>query len=232
MTDQLINPKIEESWKKVLESEFQKPYFEELQEFLQTEISNGKKILPPPTQIFTAFDKCPFDKVKVVIIGQDPYHGLNQAHGLCFSVNKDVRVPPSLKNIYKELQSDLGETNFQIPDHGNLEQWAERGVLLLNATLTVEESKPTSHSGKGWENFTDVIISTISKGKENVVFLLWGNFAKSKSALIDTSKHYILTAAHPSPFSAYSGFFGCRHFSRANELLKEKGIGGIDWAIS
>ncbi len=232
MTEKSINPKIESSWKKSLEAEFQKPYFAELRQFLHTEIFNGKTILPPPSQIFSAFDRCPFDKVKVVIIGQDPYHGLNQAHGLCFSVNKNVRIPPSLQNIYKELQDDLGQENFQIPEHGNLESWADRGVLLLNATLTVQKSRPTSHSNKGWETFTDAVISTISDQKENVVFLLWGNFAKSKRALIDTSKHYILTAAHPSPFSAHSGFFGCQHFSQANEFLKEKGIGEIDWSVA
>jgi len=231
MADKSINPKIEASWKNVLDSEFQKPYFAELKKFLSTQLSQGKKVLPPPSQIFHAFDRCPFSQVKVVILGQDPYHGAHQAHGLCFSVNKDVRVPPSLQNIYKELLEDLGPSNFQIPDHGNLESWADQGVLLLNATLTVEQSKPTSHSGKGWETFTDAIISTISDQKENVVFLLWGNFAKSKSALIDTAKHYILTSAHPSPFSAHSGFFGCQHFSKTNEFLRKQGIREIDWKV-
>jgi uracil-DNA glycosylase len=221
----------ESSWENVLGIEFQKPYFMELKNFLRNEIIGGKSVLPPPLQILNAFNYCSFSKIKVVIIGQDPYHGADQAHGLCFSVNKEVRIPPSLKNIYKELQTDLGVKNFQIPNHGNLEDWAKRGVLLLNSTLTVEQSKPTSHFGKGWEKFTNEVISKISDQKENVVFLLWGNFAKSKSSLIDSQKHLILTAAHPSPLSAYSGFFGCKHFSRTNEFLKKKGLEEIDWRI-
>ncbi len=224
-----VDPKIEESWKKVLHGEFQQPYFQELKGFLMEERKMGKVTFPPANQMFHAFELCPFDKVKVVILGQDPYHGRGQAHGLCFSVNKDVRIPPSLQNMYKEIHEDLG---LPIPTHGNLEHWAEQGVLLLNATLTVQEKHPTSHAGKGWETFTDQVIRTISEKNEGVVFLLWGNFAKSKKSIIDTNKHTILTAPHPSPFSVHSGFFGCKHFSQTNEILKKTGKEPIDWSVS
>jgi uracil-DNA glycosylase len=223
-----VDPKIEESWKKVLSVEFQQPYFQELKGFLLAEKKAGKITFPPAAQIFHAFELCPFNDVKVVILGQDPYHGAGQAHGLCFSVNKDVRVPPSLQNMYKELHDDL---KLPIPSHGNLEHWAEQGVLLLNTTLTVEAKSPTSHAGKGWETFTDQVIRKISEERNGVVFLLWGNFAKSKKDLIDTTKHTVLTAPHPSPFSAHSGFFGCKHFSKTNEILKKNGQDPIDWGI-
>ncbi len=223
-----VDPKIEESWKKVLQDEFQQPYFQELKHFLLEEKKTGKITFPPARQIFHAFELCGFEKVKVVILGQDPYHGQGQAHGLCFSVNKDVRIPPSLQNMYKELHDDIG---MLIPTHGNLEHWAEQGVLLLNTTLTVQAKSPTSHAGKGWETFTDQVIRKISEGREGVVFLLWGNFAKSKQSLIDTSKHTVLTAPHPSPFSANSGFFGCKHFSKTNDILKKNGQEPVDWVI-
>ncbi len=223
-----VDPKIEESWKKVLKEEFQKPYFKDLKLFLLEEKKAGHQILPPANFVFEAFRLSPFEKTKVVIIGQDPYHGIGQCHGPCFSVQKDVKIPPSLQNIYKEIHDDLG---FTIPSHGNLEHWAEQGVLMLNAVLTVRAHQPTSHSGKGWEEFTDQVIRTISNQKEGVVFLLWGSFAKSKRSLIDTTKHSILTAPHPSPFSVHSGFFGCKHFSKTNEILKKAGKEPIDWEI-
>ncbi|MCF7830532.1 uracil-DNA glycosylase [Candidatus Gracilibacteria bacterium] len=221
-------PKIEASWLKVLQDEFQKPYFQELKEFLVQEIKSGKKIFPPPSQIFSAFDFCPFDNVKVVILGQDPYHGTGQAHGLCFSVNKQVPIPPSLQNIYKEIHDDLG---LPIPSHGNLESWARQGVLLLNTTLTVQKSNPMSHAGKGWEEFTDRVIQEISDRKEGVVFLLWGRHAQTKGQNIDRNKHSVLTAPHPSPFSVHSGFFGCKHFSQTNEILKKLEKNPINWEI-
>ncbi len=221
-------PNIEKSWLKNLQDEFQKPYFQELKEFLVKEIKSGKKVFPPPNQIFSAFDFCPFNKVKVVILGQDPYHGTDQAHGLCFSVNKQIAIPPSLKNIYKEIHDDLG---FAIPSHGNLESWARQGILLLNNTLTVQKSNPMSHAGKGWEEFTDKVIQEISDKKEGVVFLLWGKHAQTKGQNIDRTKHSVLTAPHPSPFSAHSGFFGCQHFSKTNEILKKLGEKTIDWKI-
>jgi len=240
--------KIEPSWKAALKDEFEKPYFKELTEFVRGEYLKAK-VFPPPKFVFNAFELCPFDKihphtknqpdtanpntkdsfgvgVKVVILGQDPYHGDGQAHGLCFSVPEKVAVPPSLQNMYKEIVSDVGGT---IPAHGNLEHWAKQGVLLLNATLTVRAHTAGSHQGKGWEEFTDAVIKTLSDKKEHLVFLLWGNYAKKKSELIDWDKHLILEAAHPSPFSAYNGFFGCKHFSRANAYLKKKGIGEIKW---
>jgi len=223
-----VDPKIEESWKKVLCGEFQQPYFQELKGFLLEEKKAGQTILPPSNFIFEAFRLSPFDKTKVVIIGQDPYHGIGQCHGPCFSVQKNIAIPPSLKNIYKEIHNDLG---LPIPSHGNLEHWAEQGVLMLNAVLTVRAHQPASHSGKGWEDFTDQVIRTISNQKEGIVFLLWGNFAKSKRALIDTKKHTILTAPHPSPFSVHSGFFGCKHFSQTNNILKKTGKDPIDWEI-
>ncbi|MCF7918025.1 uracil-DNA glycosylase [Candidatus Gracilibacteria bacterium] len=227
-TPSLVDPKIEESWRNALRSEFQKPYFGALKNFVSKEVKSGKKIYPAPKEIFRAFDLCPLDQVKVVILGQDPYHGSHQAHGLCFSVNREVPIPPSLQNIYKEIHDDLG---LPIPSHGNLEAWARQGVLLLNAVLTVRAGQPTSHSGKGWEYFTDAVMKKISDEREGIVFLLWGNFAKSKRSLIDERKHFILTAAHPSPLSAYSGFMGCKHFSQTNDILKKQGKEPINWSI-
>lgn len=222
-----INPKIEESWKEHLQDEFHAPYFSELKNFLTAEKQNRKTIYPPGTKIFSAFDQTPFDKVKVVILGQDPYHGPGQAHGLSFSVPDGINPPPSLVNVFKELNADLG---IPIPKKGNLEKWAKRGVLLLNATLTVQANNAGSHHGKGWEKFTDAVIKMISEKKQGVVFLLWGNFAKKKAALIDQNKHFILAAAHPSPLAG-GAFSGCRHFSKTNELLKQQGLEPIDWRI-
>ncbi|MPL99175.1 Uracil-DNA glycosylase [bioreactor metagenome] len=223
----IIEPKIEESWKKLLAGEFQQPYFSKLKDFLVEE-KRKYSVFPPGDRIFSAFDLTPFDKVKVVILGQDPYHGRGQAHGLCFSVNPGIPFPPSLVNIFKELQSDLG---IKPPISGELSAWAHQGVLLLNTVLTVRENTADSHKNKGWEQFTDSVIRYISAEKENVVFILWGNNAKVKTQLIDTAKHCILTAAHPSPLSASRGFFGCRHFSRANEYLVSKNIEPIDWQL-
>jgi len=224
---QAINPIIEEGWKEVLMEEFQSPYFSSLKEFL---VEEKKKhiIYPPGKLIFNAFKHTPFDQVKVVILGQDPYHGLGQAHGLCFSVPHGIPQPPSLVNIFKELLSDLGAA---IPAHGNLEPWADQGVLLINATLTVRDSQAGSHQKQGWETFTNRVIENVSELKSGVVFLLWGRYAQAKESLIDGSKHLILKAAHPSPLSAYNGFFGCRHFSKANEYLKQQGLEGIDWRL-
>jgi uracil-DNA glycosylase len=224
----VISPKIEASWLEVMKDEFSKDYFLSIKQFLKHEKACGKVIYPPGQQIFNAFNHTPFDKVKCLIVGQDPYHGAGQANGLCFSVAKGVRQPPSLMNIFKELNDDLG---IPIPHHGDLTSWAIQGVLLLNASLTVEANKPNSHSTIGWEIFTDAVISKISTLKKNVVFLLWGKFAQSKIPLIDASSHCILTAAHPSPYSANNGFFGCRHFSKANAYLVSKGIPAIDWRI-
>ena len=217
--------KIEPSWKEALKDEFEKPYFKGLTEFVRGEYLKAK-VFPPPKFIFHAFELCPFDTVKVVILGQDPYHGDGQAHGLCFSVPEHVSMPPSLQNIYKEIVSDIGGA---MPTHGNLEHWAKQGVLLLNATLTVRAHSPASHQGKGWEEFTDAVIKTLSEKKEHLVFLLWGNYAKKKSELIDWEKHLVLEAAHPSPFSAHSGFFGCKHFSQTNAYLKKHGTEPIAW---
>lgn len=213
------------SWKKVLEPEFKKDYFKQLAVEVRAAYLAGP-VYPPPQEVFSAFTLCPFDEVQVVILGQDPYHGPGQAHGLSFSVKDGIKTPPSLKNMYKEIQTDLGK---DIPESGNLERWAKQGVLLLNATLTVLPGQPGSHQGKGWEEFTDATIQTISDQKEHVVFLLWGNFARSKAALIDSNKHLILEAPHPSPFSANTGFFGCKHFSKTNEYLKQQGLREIDW---
>lgn len=220
-----MDVKIAPSWKERLSDEFEKPYFAQLTEFVRSEYRTAT-VYPPGKEIFRAFDHCPFDKVKVVIIGQDPYHGPGQANGLCFSVRQGVRMPPSLVNIFKEIQSDLGKP---IPPSGDLERWAEQGVLLLNATLTVRGSSPGSHQNRGWETFTDAVIRKVSGEKEHVVFLLWGAYAQKKGEVIDRSKHLVLMAAHPSPFSADRGFFGCKHFSRANDYLKAKGLGEIDW---
>ena len=221
----MIDPKIEPSWKNVLIDEFNKPYFVALKEFL---VEEKKKyvVYPAGANIFNAFACTPFNKVKVVIIGQDPYHGPGQAHGLSFSVPEGIQKPPSLVNIFKELQSDIGKP---ISESGNLESWARQGVLLLNATLTVRANQAGSHQKHGWEQFTDSVIRTLSDQKSGLVFLLWGRFAQDKAALIDASKHHILKAAHPSPLSAYNGFFGCKHFSKTNEILLSQGETAIEW---
>lgn len=223
-----MNPmdvKIAPSWKQRLSEEFSQPYFIQLTEFVKSEYQCAV-VYPPGKEIFRAFDHCDFDQVKVVIIGQDPYHGAGQANGLCFSVRDGVRMPPSLVNIFKEIQMDLGKP---IPKSGDLERWSAQGVLLLNATLTVRASAPGSHQNKGWETFTDAVIRKISAEKNHVVFLLWGAYAQKKGEIIDRSKHLVLMSAHPSPFSADRGFFGCKHFSKANEYLKSKGLKEIDW---
>ncbi len=223
-----MDVKIEASWKEVLKGEFSKPYFQQIPLHLKTEKSQGKTIYPPGSLIFNAFNTTPFDKVKVVILGQDPYHGAGQAHGLCFSVQKGVPPPPSLVNIFKELQDDIG---VEIPNHGNLTHWAQQGVFLLNASLTVRAGEPMSHSKIGWAEFTDTVIQKISEHKKNVVFLLWGKFAQEKRVLIDESKHCILRSVHPSPLSAHGGFFGCKHFSKTNAYLVSKGIDPVDWSL-
>ncbi len=220
-----MDVRIEKSWKKYLVDEFEKEYFKRLTDSVRNRYLT-QTVFPPPALVFNALELCPFETVKVVILGQDPYHGKGQAHGLSFSVQNGVKIPPSLKNIYKEIASDLGT---EIPENGNLERWAKQGVLLLNATLTVEEGKPGSHQGLGWEQFTDAIIKKVSEEKQHVVFLLWGNYARAKKALIDTTKHLVLEAPHPSPFSAHSGFMGCRHFSKTNIYLKETSQPEIAW---
>ena len=220
-----MDVKIEESWKRVLAPEFEKPYFQELVRQLHEEKRAGRVIYPPGPLIFNAFNLTPFDKVKVVIIGQDPYHGPGQAEGLSFSVPHGIPLPPSLVNIYKEIESDLG---VQLHKDGSLRGWAEQGVFLLNAVLTVRAGQPTSHSRIGWAEFTDAVIRTLSDQRDCLVFLLWGNFARSKSALIDTSRHSVLEAPHPSPL-ARGAFFGCRHFSKANQILVSQGLSPIDW---
>ena len=217
--------RIEESWRRVLQPEFDKPYFELLTSFVR-QAYKETQCFPPAKLIFNAFDSCPFDKVRVVIIGQDPYHDVGQAQGLCFSVPDGIAVPPSLQNIYKELQSDLGITP---PMSGNLQRWAEQGVLLLNATLTVEAHRPGSHQNKGWEELTDAAIAALNSQREHLVFMLWGAYAKRKGQVIDTRKHLVLTAPHPSPLSAYQGFFGCKHFSKANDYLVRNGLPPINW---
>ncbi len=227
METQKIDPKIDESWKNVLIDEFNMPYFIILKQFLADE-KKHYTIYPPGPRIFAAFDMTPFESVKVVILGQDPYHGKGQAYGLCFSVPPRITPPPSLINIFKEIRDDLG---IPLPDHGNLQAWAEQGVLLLNATLTVRANQPGSHQNKGWEIFTDTVIRKLSEEKKDLVFLLWGKFAQAKEYLIDTSKHHTLKAAHPSPYSANAGFFGCRHFSKTNEILKKQGKKEINWAL-
>lgn len=221
---------LEPGWLNVLEPEFEKEYMKNLKAFLLQEKEAGKKVYPKGADIFAAFNHTPFDKVEVVILGQDPYHGDGQAHGLSFSVQKGVATPPSLKNIYKELETDI--EGFKTPDHGNLTQWADEGVLLLNASLTVRAHEPGSHQGKGWEAFTDQAISQLSDKKTGLVFLLWGKFAQQKAALIDETKHTVLKSAHPSPFSAYTGFFGSKHFSKTNEILIAEGKKPINWQIS
>lgn len=223
-----MDVKIEESWKEVLKDEFKKPYFKGIKEHLKTEREQGKKIYPAGSNIFKAFNTTPFHNVKIVVLGQDPYHGAGQAMGLSFSVPKGVPPPPSLINIFKELHEDTGTP---IPRHGDLSSWAEQGVLLLNAALTVRAGEPMSHSKIGWQTFTNTVISIIGHQLENVVFMLWGKFAQEKVALLDASKQHILKAPHPSPLSAHNGFFGCRHFSKANNFLMKKGIQPIDWSL-
>jgi uracil-DNA glycosylase len=224
---QAIDPVIEAGWKSVLMDQFQSPYFRTLKEFL---VEEKKKytLYPPGRLIFNAFHRTPFDQVKVVILGQDPYHGKGQAHGLCFSVPQGIPKPPSLVNIFKELQADIG---IPMPEHGTLDKWADQGVLLINATLTVRDSQAGSHQKHGWETFTNRVIEVVSQEKNGVVFLLWGRFAQAKESLIDSGKHLILKSAHPSPLSAYNGFFGCKHFSLTNDYLEKQGNPGIDWAM-
>lgn len=223
-----MNVKIEDSWKEVLDDEFKKPYFQHIAEHLKTEKEQGKTIYPPGPLIFNAFQQTPFDNIKVVLLGQDPYHGRGQAMGLSFSVPDGVTKPPSLINIFKELHDDIG---VPIPKSGNLTKWAQQGVLLLNAALTVRAAEPNSHAKIGWHQFTNTVIEKVSALRENVVFLLWGKFAQDKSELIQTAKHQILKAAHPSPYAADKGFFGCRHFSKTNHYLGQHGIDPIDWAL-
>ncbi len=222
-----INPAIDENWKAELAEEFNSGYFKHLKEFLLVE-KQTQRVFPPGNKIFSAFNHTPFDKVKVVILGQDPYHGEGQAHGLCFSVPDGIAKPPSLVNIFKEINDDLG---LPVPQTGNLEKWADQGVLLLNSTLTVRANLAGSHQKRGWENFTDATIKRLSEKRENLVFILWGRFAQNKEVLIDKSRHFILKSAHPSPLSAYNGFFGCKHFSKTNEYLRSKGIQEIDWKV-
>lgn len=224
-----VKPRVESSWNDLLATEFAANYFSELKNFLLQE-KQTQIIYPPGSLIFNAFNRCPVDKTKVVILGQDPYHGPNQAHGLCFSVNDGVRFPPSLQNIFKELHSDIG---MEKPLSGNLSKWANQGVLLLNATLSVRHKQAGSHQGKGWEQFTDAAISKLSEQRENLVFLLWGRFAQNKEELINKDNgHLILKAPHPSPFSAHSGFFGCKHFSKTNDFLVQNGLKPIDWNLN
>ncbi|MCC7465836.1 MAG: uracil-DNA glycosylase [Saprospiraceae bacterium] len=227
MTTSVSNVQIEEGWKQALAPEFQKPYFAEIKAFLLAEKQAGKTIYPPGPLIFNAFNKTPFHNVEVVILGQDPYHNPGEAMGLCFSVPHGIKTPPSLINIYKEIKNSLG---IDPPNHGDLSKWAEQGILLLNAMLTVEARKPASHQKIGWQTFTDAVIRTISEQKQGVVFLLWGNFARSKKALIDGRKHHILEAAHPSPLAG-NAFQGCGHFARTNELLIKEGKKPIDWSL-
>jgi len=221
---------LEPGWLNVLEPEFEKQYMKDLKAFLLQEKESGKLVYPKGADIFNAFNHTPFDQVKVVILGQDPYHGDGQAHGLSFSVQKGVTTPPSLKNIYKELETDI--EGFKTPNHGNLTAWADEGVLLLNASLTVRAHEPGSHQGKGWEAFTDQAISQLSKQKTGIIFLLWGKFAQQKAVLIDETKHTVLKSAHPSPFSAYNGFFGSKPFSKTNAILISEGRQPINWQIS
>lgn len=220
-----MNVDIEPSWHEKLMAEFEKPYFEMLTQFVRAEYANGL-CFPPGKLIFNAFNQCPFDNVKVVLIGQDPYHEPGQAQGLCFSVGDGVKFPPSLRNIFTEIQSDLG---VDVPDSGDLTRWAKQGVLLLNATLTVRAHAAGSHQNKGWETFTDAVIRAVSEGRDNVVFMLWGSYAQSKAKLIDSTRHCVLKSAHPSPLSAYRGFFGNHHFSICNQYLQQHGQEAINW---
>lgn len=217
--------KIAEDWKRILQPEFDKPYFEELTRFVRSEYSAGQ-VFPAGKNIFRAFDKCPFDTLKVVVIGQDPYHGVGQANGLCFSVNDGVQFPPSLQNIFQEIRDDVGTP---VPSSGNLDRWAEQGVLLLNAVLTVRAHEAASHAGRGWETFTDAVVRAIGERKQQIVYMLWGSYAQRKGAIADPAANCILKAVHPSPLSVYRGFFGCRHFSRANDYLRSVGKEPIVW---
>lgn len=226
MNEQRIS--LEDSWRQALEQEFSSPYMQQLKAFLLAQKQNGKRIFPKGSEYFRALDLTPLTKVKVVILGQDPYHGLGQAHGLCFSVRPGVRIPPSLVNIYKEMQTDLGISPAR---HGFLEHWARQGVLLLNSVLTVEEAQAASHQGKGWEQFTDSVIRKVNEECESVVFMLWGSYAQRKAAFVDTARHLVLKAPHPSPLSAHNGFFGSRHFSKANAFLKSHGREPVDWQL-
>lgn len=229
MSGSVAQIKMEESWKQRLLLQFKQPYMQQLREFLQQQKELGKVIFPKGTEYFNAFNLTPFEQVKVVILGQDPYHGPNQAHGLCFSVRPGVALPPSLLNIYKEIQRDL---KIPMPNHGCLTHWAEQGVLLLNAVLTVEQGKAAAHQGKGWEQFTDAVIRELNDHREGIVFMLWGSYAQKKGQFIDRKKHCVLQAPHPSPLSAHRGFIGCGHFSKANEYLKQHGAKPIDWALA
>ena len=220
--------KLHSQWREVIGGEFDKDYMQSLREFLLQRKQQGAAIYPPTNQWFSALNTTPFEDVRVVVLGQDPYHGVGQAHGLCFSVTPGIKVPPSLANIYKEIKSDLG---IDQPNHGCLISWAQQGVLLLNATLTVEDGCAGAHQGKGWEQFTDEIIKAVNQKREGVVFMLWGSYAQKKSIMIDSSRHLILKSVHPSPLSAYRGFFGCGHFSAANHYLQERGVKPIDWQL-
>ena len=219
---------LHDSWLSRLQDQFEQEYMQKLRQFLLTRKRHRAVIYPPGNQIFNALDSTPFDKVRVVVLGQDPYHGPGQAHGLCFSVQPGVKIPPSLVNIYSEIQSDLG---IAPPSHGYLQSWAEQGVLLLNAVLTVERGQAGSHQGKGWEKFTDAVVQLLNEEREGLVFMLWGNYAKRKGSVINRHKHLVLNAPHPSPLSAHQGFFGCRHFSQANEYLQQHGQEPIDWSV-
>ncbi|MEZ5571667.1 MAG: uracil-DNA glycosylase [Halioglobus sp.] len=219
---------LEPSWLVPLAAEFEQTYMQELRAFLQAEKHAGKRIFPAGNEFFNAFNHTPLDRVKVVILGQDPYHGEGQAHGLCFSVQSGVAVPPSLQNIYKELHAELG---LPIPSHGNLTAWADQGVLLLNSVLSVESGRAASHQGRGWEQFTDRVIEVINRERDGVVFMLWGSYAQRKGAIIDTARHCVLKAPHPSPLSAHRGFFGCGHFVAANDYLRRRGLSAIDWRL-
>ncbi|MBR2638398.1 MAG: uracil-DNA glycosylase [Bacteroidaceae bacterium] len=221
-----MDVKIEQSWKEVLANEFQEPYFEKLTTFVREEYKGNTPIYPPAKLIFNAFDHCPFNDVKVVILGQDPYHGAGQANGLCFSVNRGVQPPPSLVNIFKEVAADTGRP---IPDNGDLTRWSDQGVLLLNATLTVRAASAGSHQNKGWEQFTDAVIRILAQKREHLVFILWGSYAQKKGAFIDRNRHLVLTSPHPSPLSAYHGFFGNHHFTQANDYLERHNKSGIVW---
>ncbi len=226
-----MNPstvQIDESWKQQLSGEFDKDYMQNLRQFLSKEYAQGKTIYPSKTDYFSAFNSTPFDDVKVVIVGQDPYHGPGQAHGLCFSVKPGVKAPPSLMNIFKELKQDLG---VSVPKHGFLQSWAEQGVLLINSVLTVEKGQAASHRNKGWESFTDRVIEALNSRDKPMVFILWGSYAQKKGAFIDTSKHLVLKGPHPSPLSAHRGFFGCQHFSKANDFLIKNNQAPIDWEL-
>lgn len=220
--------KLDPSWRKHLRSEFEQPYMRDLRQFLADRKSAKAEIYPARDQMFNAFNATPFDQVKVVMLGQDPYHGPGQAHGLCFSVQPGVKVPPSLRNIYAELSTDIG---FETPEHGHLQPWAEQGVFLLNSVLTVEQGNAGCHQGKGWERFTDAAVRALAEKREGVVFMLWGSYAQKKGQFIDRTKHYVLRSPHPSPLSAYRGFLGCQHFSKANAWLEKEGLGAVDWSL-